>query len=344
MPRTLPRLAAVFAMIASGCLACAFSFLGSGSSEAKRERDTQEILKLFDEGIASEQEGDFTKALGLYAKAQDKTYAFDKAHPKEDPTTMQLIRTRCTVQIENIRFNMARQTNESPVAVTPAQADETPTPAEPQPQTGFTVPSRNVDGTTRPPRQDVKLTVTQERVTPVIVAGASSAQAVFQVEAPATLEPAMSIADQVEWARDRMELGQPEKALEDLRAVLGADPDHLGARFLYALASFQCGDNETADSFLADLAHDAPSEAVYLLLGALRFQEKNLNAALAAVRKARELNPKSAAAFLNEAVVLLEIPGTPPGLAATAYRQAQLLGAARDPALEARLNPQPTAP
>jgi len=323
-------------MTACGCLACAFLF-GSGNKEARRERDIQEILKLFEDADDSEAKGDSVKALELYAKAQDKTHAFDKAYPKEDPTTMQLIRTRCTIQIENIRFNLAKQTNESPIAVTPAEEEGEAEPATTRPS--YTVPSRTLDGTTRPPQQSVNTIVAVERVVPTITTGpANNRGNLSRPETPAAAEPAMSVQNQVEWARDRIELGQPEQALEDLRAVLVVDPDHTGARFLFALASLQCGDVDSAGAFLADLELDAPSEAVHLLAGAVHFQNNDPNAALAAIRKARVLNPKSAAAFYNEAVVLLEIPGTPREFAVTAYRQALLLGAGRDPALEARLD------
>ena len=142
-------------------------------------------------------------------------------------------------------------------------------------------------------------------------------------------------------ARDWLEVGKLDKAAEYLHGALRANPDHTEARYLFALLSLQCGDFDKAKHFLDDLEEDAPSESVYLLLGAMYYRQQKFVEALGALENAIAMNPNSAAAFYNQAVVYMDMPNMTMErklqIALLTYQRAVQLGAARDTALEARL-------
>ena len=325
MSHSLPRshrLIWVGVLLACGCLTSAF-FFGSSNKEKPVDRDRRIITELYAQALEAEQREEFPKALELYDKATVKTLDFDKAHPNEDPADMQLMRTYCVNAVERIRFAIATNMQQHPVAVTP---EKTPVNTNElnTVERGFVIPSRRVDGT------------------------ASPAQRPAPVAPPAALPRAAPVAptlappeEHIEMARDWMEMDRPDKAEEYLRAVLRATPEHTEARYLFALLNVQRGDFDMAKIFLEDLEEDAPSEAVYLLLGALHYRQQKFTEALGALKNALAMNPESAAVFYNQAVIFMDLPGMALEdriqVAHPSYQRAVLLGTPRDAALEARL-------
>lgn len=337
MQRHVSRFIVAAALIACGGIAANAQLFSSGDKESKADKDLQEIRALYKVAAEAEEGKNYEKAVELYNKTIEKTFAYDKAYPKEDPAIMQLIRTYCNLGIQTIETITKTTLKESTTANTPAAPPATADPL----LEGIEVPSRTLDGSAHAqPDTAAPAKPAGEPVSVTRVLG--DLEKLFTPPKPA--DPVMTTADKIAWARDKMQLDEPAEAMETLREVLAADVNNPSARFLFALASLQCDEGETAELFLTGLTRDAPSEAVFLLLGALHYHRHDFNAAIDAVRKAIELNPASAAARINEAIVLLDMPGISDELrretATTTYRRALVLGAARDAALEARLGIQ----
>ncbi len=329
------RLSFIACLLACGCLTSAFFF--GPSKEKRMERAAQAIIDLSAEAIEAEKNGNYADALKLYSAASEKTLDFEKDFPKEDPTAMQLARTKCQLATERIRFYMETRMQEHAVAVT---SDKTPvnTNRTQSVEQGYVIPSRLIGESARTAPKPAPAVVQPQPAAPK-PAPAPVAQKT------AVAEPAESAAELVEWARELMELGKLDKAVENLHAAIRQNPEHAEARFLLALLSFQRGDADTAQTYLLDLVEDAPSESVYLLLAAIEYKRQSYPEALKALDVARRFNPKSAPAVYNQALVFLEMPGLDPArriqTATAYYQQALKLGAVRDEALEARLKANP---
>jgi tetratricopeptide (TPR) repeat protein len=173
------------------------------------------------------------------------------------------------------------------------------------------------------------------------VQGDASTVATESPKPPVTTEASsgpVKIGEELEWAKDMIQVDRFEDAERALIKVLKKEPEHKEARFLMALSKVQQGKPSDALIILADLMEDAPAEESTLLLAAGAYLATGAYVkSMEALDKTLKAHPKRPDAYLNMAWLLLEMRPDATAEAEMYYRQAVKLGLSRNRDMERRL-------
>jgi tetratricopeptide (TPR) repeat protein len=155
---------------------------------------------------------------------------------------------------------------------------------------------------------------------------------------PAEPKGPVKISEELEWAKDMIQVEQFANAETALIKVLKADAENKEARFLMALAKVQQGKASDALIMLDDALEDTPGDEATLLLAAgAQFSQGAYSKAMELLDTAMKANPRRPDAYLNMAWLLLDMRPDALTDAELYYRQAVKLGLARNRDMERRL-------
>jgi len=151
-------------------------------------------------------------------------------------------------------------------------------------------------------------------------------------------EGPVEAGEELEYAKDMIQVDRFEEAERALIRVLRADPENRDAGFLLALSRVQQGRHTDALVALDDVLADHASDEAALLLAAGAYMASGAySKAIDALDRAMKVNPKRPDALINMAWLLLEIRSNDTTEAELYYRQAVKMGAGRVRDLERRL-------
>jgi len=148
----------------------------------------------------------------------------------------------------------------------------------------------------------------------------------------------VQIDEELEWAKDMIQLGHFEEVERSLIKVLRTAPENREAQFLMALSRVRQGRSADAlvmlDGLLADNATD---ESALLLAAGAHMAMRSYSKAIDMLDRAMKTNPKRPDALINMAWLLLEMRPNDTADAEQYYRMAVRMGAARVREMEKRL-------
>jgi len=291
-----------------------------------------ELIKPATELMSQAQEAyigaDSKKAIALFREALVVLVKLEQDYPQWAPTpTFSPVRFRkaiCETEIERVLLEEA-QTSSRTIAVTDTRELEK-----------MRQDRKNAAETNRVVVMTRKLNSKSsgEVVDEVAVQEDAAKPAVK----PAEPKGPVKIPEELDWAKDMIQVEQFAGAETALIKVLKADPENKEARFLMALAKVQQGKASDALIMLDDALEDTPGDEATLLLAAgAQFAQGAYPKAMELLDTAMKANPRRPDAYLNMAWLLLDM--RPDGLtdAELYYRQAVKLGLVRNRDMERRL-------
>jgi len=291
-----------------------------------------ELIKPATELMSQAQEAyvgaDSKKAIALFREALAALIKLEQDYPQWAPTpTFSPVRFRkaiCETEIERVLLEEAQASSRT-IAVTDTRELE-----KMRADRGKAAETNRVLTVTRK--------LNSKSSGEVIDEVAVKEDATKPVVKPAEPKGPVKISEELEWAKDMIQVEQFAGAETALIKVLKADPENKEARFLMALAKVQQGKASDALIMLDDALEDTPGDEATLLLAAgAQFSQGAYSKAMELLDTAMKANPRRPDAYLNMAWLLLDM--RPDGLtdAELYYRQAVKLGLARNRDMERRL-------
>jgi len=310
--------------------------VSAGKAEKPKQPNVPDLTRKANALISEAQDfyinGDSKKAMDTFREAIKELVRIELEHPawatSPDFAPIRFRKALCETEIDRIMLEDAQSLSRT-VAVTDTRMLETKR-AERKRQA---VSNQVAEATVKLSSKKIAETEPQK----------AGAEVTVKEEIPKRdPELPLNIKDELEWAKDMLQIDRFADAEQSLLKILKHDPENGDARFLMALSRVQQGQHADALVILDDVLSDRADDEAALLLAAGSYLATGAYAkSMAALDRAMKVQPKRPDAYLNMAWLLLEMNPKALDDAEMYYRQAVKLGASRQRELERRLGIKP---